>query len=239
MKSLRTIVPGALAAAAALALIGAGPAQAEVRTGWIGPTPAVNGTLYLHTSTIDNGGVPIASTRIYTAFGAVVSPGIMGSKARLFREGALCSATDYRFNAFITNSQNASTQRDCGAGFYNSHGFVGVYNQTNNAVSEYVTFPTDPLQYPAPSASARQSQTAPEVGESGVNAKGESYGDGLNAQTDAELPDLVSAIGTDLQPGFIRATDLAVAPSVDAPATRTVPLLSVDGETIGEFRIGG
>lgn len=80
---------------------------------------------------------------------------------------------------------------------------------------------------------------APEVGESGVNANGESYGDGLNVQSDAELPDLVSAIGTDLQPGFIRASDLAVEPSIDAPATRTVPLLSVDGDTIGEFQIGG
>ncbi len=126
MTSLRKIIPGAIAAAAVLALVGASPAQAEVRTGWIGPTPPVNGTIFLHTSTIDNGGVPIASSRIYTSFANVVSPGIMGAKARLFREGALCSATDYRFNALISNSQVASTQRDCGAGFYNSHGFVAV-----------------------------------------------------------------------------------------------------------------
>nr|WP_218680872.1 hypothetical protein [Rhodococcus qingshengii] len=236
MTSLRKIIPGAIAAAAVLALVGASPAQAEVRTGWIGPTPPVNGTIFLHTSTIDNGGVPIASTRIYTSFANVVSPGIMGAKARLFREGALCSATDYRFNALISNSQVASTQRDCGAGFYNSHGFVAVLNQSNGAINEYVTFPTDPLQFPAPSALQRQ--PAPTAGESGVNARGESYGDALNVQSDAELPDLVSAIGSDLQAGFVRASDLTAQPSTDTATTRIVPLLSREGETIGQFQIG-
>ncbi|MBY6676256.1 hypothetical protein HQ308_16030 [Rhodococcus sp. BP-241] len=224
-------------AVAAVALLGSGVAQAETRTGWIGPTPPVNGTVYLHTSTIDNGGIPTASTRIYTSFGSSVAPGTMGAKARLFREGALCSATDYRFNAFITNAQNAATTRDCGAGFYNSHGFVAVLNPTNGALSETVTFPTDPLQYP-PAASARQQNSAPE-GESGVNGDGVSYGEALGVQDDADLPELISAIGTDGQAGYIRSSDLTAGAADPAaePAVRTVPLLTRDGEAIGTFEI--
>lgn len=97
-------------------MVGASPAQTEVRTGWIGPAPPVKGTIFLRTSTVDNGGVPIASTRIYTLVRQRGLPRHHGSKG-----GALCSATDYRFNALISNSQVASTQRGCGAGFYNSH----------------------------------------------------------------------------------------------------------------------
>ena len=56
----------ALCAATGLAVTTASPAAAEVRTGWIGATPPIGGIVYLHTSTIDNGGVPKASSRIYT-----------------------------------------------------------------------------------------------------------------------------------------------------------------------------
>ena len=236
LTSIRKSLPTVFAATAAIALLGAGPAQAEVRTGWIGPTPPINGTIYLHTSTIDNGGIPTASSRIYTSLGNTVPQGTMGSKARLFREGALCSATDYRFNAFITNSQNASTTRDCGAGFYNSHGFVAVLNPSNGAINEYVTFPTDPLQYTT--GTTLQRQGAVPAGETGVNSKGESYGDAVNVQSDAELPNLVSAIGSDLQSGYIRSSDLTAAPLSGAePSARSIPLVNREGEKIGTFEI--
>lgn len=235
MPSPRTTLTTAAAAAAIVTLLGTAPANAEVRTGWIGGTPPIDGTVYLHTSTIDNGGVPTASSRIYTSFGNVVNPGTMGAKARLFREGALCSATDYRFNAFITNSQNTATTRDCGAGWYNSHGFVAVMG-ANGTINEYVTFPTDPLQYPAGTA-------APAAGpadKSGVNSRGQTYGEAVNIHNDNDLPDLVAAIGTDMQQGYIRASDLRSAPAAGAaaPASRVVPLLSREGEQIGTFEIG-
>uniref|UniRef100_UPI003F494CD2 hypothetical protein n=1 Tax=Nocardia suismassiliense TaxID=2077092 RepID=UPI003F494CD2 len=236
MPSTRKILTTAATAAVVVTLLGTTPANAEVRTGWIGTTPPIDGTIYLHTSTIDNGGVPAASSRIYTSFGNVVNPGTMGAKARLFREGALCSATDYRFNAFLTNSQNTARTRDCGAGWYNSHGFVAVLG-SDGTINEYVTFPTDPLQYPA-SAPAAPAPAA--AGESGVNSRGQTYGEAVNIDNDNELPDLVAAIGTDLQQGYVRASDLRAdtAARADARGRRVVPLLSVEGEQIGTFEIG-
>ncbi|MFJ2667719.1 hypothetical protein ACIO14_25590 [Nocardia fluminea] len=237
MLSTRKSLTTAAAAGAVIALLGAAPAHAEVRTGWIGGSPPIDGTVYLHTSTIDNGGVPIGSSRIYTSFGNVVNPGTMGAKARLFREGALCSATDYRFNAFLTNSQNTATTRDCGAGWYNSHGFVAVLG-SNGAINEYVTFPTDPLQYPP--GTAAEPSAAAFADESGANSRGQTYGGAAEINNDSELPDLVAAFGSNLQQGYVKASDLRADPSnaEQSPSIRVVPLMSREGEEIGKFEIG-
>ena len=157
--------------------------------------------------------------------------GVIGSKARLFREGALCSATDYQFNLFNTSSQTATSTRDCGPGFYNSHGFVAVWPSGGN-MSEYVTFPSDPLQYPAPAALAAPRADGDAARAQGTNPDGESYGTGEAAQADAELPDLVSAIGTDGELGYVRSDDLvgSVVDAAATPAPRTIPLLSQTGD---------
>jgi hypothetical protein len=168
-----------------------------------------------------------------------VPQGVIGSKARLFREGALCSATDYQFNLFNTSSQTATSTRDCGPGFYNSHGFVAVWPSGGN-MSEYVTFPSDPLQYPAPAALAAPRADGDAARAQGTNPDGESYGTGEAAQADAELPDLVSAIGTDGELGYVRSDDLvgSVVDAAATPAPRTIPLLSQTGDPIGSFQIG-
>ncbi|MDR6910953.1 hypothetical protein J2W54_002906 [Rhodococcus fascians] len=233
-STLRVAVLSATLAAGIAVALPSG-ASAEVRTGWIGPTPPVGGIVYLHTSTIDNGGVPKASTRIYTSFGQTVVQGTIGSKARLFREGALCSATDYQFNAFLSSSQNATVQRDCGPGFYNSHGFVATF-PPGGSLTEYVTFPSDPLQY-AP-ASARSAAPAAQT-ESGVNTSGQTYGSALNAESDADLPELVSAVGTNGVDGYIRSSDLT-DPTPDDAGSRSVPVYDISGETVvDQFAIEG
>ena len=220
----------ALCAATGLAVTTTSPAAAEVRTGWIGATPPIGGIVYLHTSTIDNGGVPKASSRIYTSFGQTVPQGTIGAKARLFREGALCGATDYQFNLFISNQQNAAVTKDCGPGFYNSHGFVAVY-PAGGTMSEYVTFPSDPLQYPATGvAAAAAVDTTP-----GVNGSGQRYGSAADITDDANLPDLVLAIGRNGETGYIAATDLRT-PQPDpnaAVVAREVELLDREGKPTG------
>lgn len=220
-----------MAAVVATGLAFASPASAEVRTGWIGSTPPVGGQLYLHTSTIDNAGVPKASTRIYTAFGGTVAQGTMAAKARLFQEGALCAATDYQFNLFFTNSQNVTVQKDCGPGFYNSHGFVGV-QPPGAAFGEYITFPSDPLQYPPAAAAARQAPPA-----SGTNADGLTYGSAADITDESQLPDLVSAIGANGETGYIAGDELSTDEA--QTSSRSVPLVAEDGKTVvGEFVIG-
>lgn len=195
--------------AAAIAIAGLGQlsvpaASAETSTGWIGGTPPVNGTVYLHSSTINNVPRPLASSIVYTSFGTQAPAGTMGAMARLFREGALCSATDYLYNAAPNSSQNVATSRDCGAGWYNSHGFVAVWNGTS--YSQYVTFPSSALQYPAPAAAPLTAPDAPSVDiPSGTNSEGQSFGSGAEVTNDADLPDLVSAIGVNGIEGYVRS----------------------------------
>ncbi|WP_328811714.1 hypothetical protein [Rhodococcus sp. NBC_00294] len=224
------------AAMAALTVAGAPAASADTRTGWVGSTGPVNGQLYLHTSTISN--TPLfADTRIYTAFGGTVPSAFIGVRSRLFSSGALCVIKPYKYNSSPASSVNDPTTGDCGPGFYNSHGFVRAFNGTT--YQEFVTFPSDPLEFTAPAAR-------------GTNEQGESYGSGEDAKVDAELPDLVLAYGTDGQLGYVRAADIA-EPQLDksqiealdevngsfVQETRVVPLLASDGATtLGEFRIG-
>lgn len=229
IKTRRTM-SGLAATATALAVIAlsGGPASAEVKTGWIGGTPPVNNVVYLHTSTIDNAAVPKASTRIYTSFGNTVPQGTMGSKARLFREGALCGATDYLFNPFITNSQNAAVTKDCGPGFYNSNGFVAV--KTTTGLQEYVTFPSDPLPYPpSTAASASRSTTSTASGTS----QGKTYGSAAKSKSDSALPDLVAAIASNGKVGYIPAAELKSDATANGP--RSVTVTSLTGERVGTF----
>lgn len=215
----------ACAGLAAVAFGAPGVASAEVKTGWIGSTGPVNGGLYLHTSTIDNAAVPKASTRIYTAFGGTVAQGTMGSKARLFREGALCGATDYQFNAFFTNSQNAQVTKDCGPGWYNSHGYVAVFTPTGT--QEFVTFPSDPLEYAGPAAA-----TSGDARAAGT-VSGKTYGSAETAGSSESLPDLVSAIATNGTLGYVESDELTSDRRAAGP--RTVPVRSLDGQEVGTF----
>lgn len=77
----------------------------------------------------------------------------------------------------------------------------------------------------------------------GVNERGQTYG----VQNDSGTPDLVAAMATDGEQGYVLATDLngpqPADPSEAAtfrPAPRTIPVYKSDGVTqIGVFEIGG
>lgn len=226
----------AFGAAIGIALTSA-PANAATVNSWIGPWTA-DGINYLHYSTISN--TPLwASSRIYTVNGNEVPPGYLGVRARLFKSGALCEATVYRYNTTQTPSFNTATTQACGNGSYNSHGFVAAWVGADGGYSEVFTFPTNPLNYTAPAARSVPSEVKVE---SGVNSRGQTYGRG---DTRAESPDLVAAIATNGRVGYIKSEALnEKKPSSPAEAVRqsqsgnapTVPVYDKDGTSvIGQF----
>lgn len=245
MKTTRivkhAVAASAMAGAVVMALPGA--AQADTLSGWIGTTfPPVNGVTYLHQSTIINAPSLIAQSKIYTVTGQDVAPGDIGVRARLFKSGALCEAVDYRYNIDPAPELTYGTTAQCGTGWYNSHGYVAAWDGVST-YKQFVTFPTDPLYYTAPAARSARA-AAPETieVESGTNEKGQTYGSGEGVEIESDLPELVAAIGTNGEIGYVARADLgAVAAdptaAVQEVATpRTVPLYDKDGSTmVGEF----
>lgn len=116
--------------------------------------------------------------------------------------------------------------KDCGPGWYNSHGFVAVFTPTG--VQEFVTFPSDPLEY-APPAPAATSGDARESGTVG----GKTYGSAETADSSDSLPDLVSAIATNGTLGYVESDELISDRPANGP--RTVPVRTLDGEEVGTF----
>lgn len=203
----------ACVAVAATATAIAPVADAATKDGWIGPTPIINGNSYLHYSTISN--TPLfANTRIYTSFGYAVPAYTMGVRSRLFKSGALCVINPVKYNATATGSLTDPTSGDCGPGWYNSHGFVLVDDGTN--YQEFVTFPTDPLKW-------GESGAAPAVDTKiKRNENGQTYGSAAEITDDSQLPDLVSAIGTNGRSGYIKSADIPKTPKTKAQA-RALP----------------
>ncbi|PVY27803.1 hypothetical protein [Williamsia muralis] len=243
MKKMARLIRCASASAAAVSIaliVGMGDASAATKVGWVGPTPPGEGNqLYLTTSTISNAPLQ-ASSRIYTAFGNSVPGGYMGVQARLFKSGVLCQITGWVYNPLSTNTLTTNTNGNCGSGSYNSHGFVQYW--TGAEYGQFLTFPTDPLDFSAPAL--RSAGTVPQT-EITTNSKGQSLGSAENARTEDEQPDLIAAYGTQGETGYLKKTDLitkavspaeAVAHSDSAP--RTVPLYAADGTTtVGSFTI--
>ncbi len=230
MRAFAKGLLGVVAAAAVLPL-SLGSASAATSTGWIGATPPnASGQTFLTTSTINNAPLS-ASTRMYTPFGNSVPSGQMGVRARLFKSGALCQITAYNFNTAPASQLVNSTSGDCGDGFYNSHGFVRYWNGSDYA--EFLTFPTDPLVYPATPARS-------------FTDNGESRGSAENIKREEDLPDLIEAIGVNDKTGFIKKSDLLAdvpenpeqAAAAADPAPRTITLYAADGVTaVDTFRI--
>jgi hypothetical protein len=245
-------------AVVAVAFAGAGTASADQLTGWVAPAGSSSGYTFLSTSTIINAPQITAESKIYTVDGRTVPPAYMGVRARLFKSGALCEVVDYKYNAKAAPSLTVGTPGPgCGSGSYNSHGFVSVFN-AETGYKTAVTFPSSPLDYAAPAARSTQStQAAPESLDqsSGVNDSGQTFGAGADADTDAELPDLVLAIGDDGTVGYVASSNLTASPAtpeevlqlpidssgaepVHSEPSRTVPLFDKDGVTsIGQFTI--
>lgn len=219
--------------ASALMLAGAGAASAQSQTGWVGPTPAKGGVIYLHSSTITDTPGLAASTALYPSFGQSVPSFRMGVQSRLFKSGVLCQITPWQYNPSSTARLENKTSGDCGTGSYNSHGFVQVSDGVT--WSNYVTFPTNPIDFTAPAA-ARSSQPAELETDltTATNDNGETFGSAADAESPDAVPDLIASYGNDGTFGYVKADDvLAVENSASS-----VPLYTSDGITVlGSFDV--
>lgn len=238
-------VGSATVALTVVALMGAsGTASAASVTGWIGPAGT---TGFLHTSTIINSPELTAESKVYHSFGQSTAAGTIGVRPRLFKSGALCEAIDYQYNWYADTEMTAGTTKTCGSGSYNSHGFVAVWNASNNSFGEYVTFPSNPLNWTDPNtAQARSATISKEDQTSGVNAQGQKYGSAATASAEEQADlDLILAIGKDGDVGYVKGSELN-KPAAQNPdtsksdqAARDIALWNKEGtEKIGAFTVG-
>lgn len=245
MRALALTAAAAACAVATVASVAAGPAEAAVVSGWTGPAGS---TGYLHNSTIINAPALTAESKIWQVVGSSAAAGTIGARARLFKSGALCEAVDYEYNPYSATEWAVRTTNTCGTGSYNSHGFVAVWNASTNTYGEYLTFPSNPLNWTAPAARNAQAtaQITDAQRQSGVNSRGQRYGSADTGDNKESQLDLVLAIGTNNKVGYVRATQLdeqktpsnpAEAARQNSPA-RSIPLLDKDGTTqIGTFTV--
>jgi|GEM_PF-803787 len=228
-----------IAASSALILAAPGPANAASQVGWTGPA----GLSYLSNSTIINSPNLVAESKIWQTFGAETGPGNIGVRPRLFKSGVLCEARDFVYNSNPATQLVVGTSATCGSGSYNSHGFVNVWNATNFTFDQYVTFPSNPLNWTDPTA---RSSVTPPIQSAGTNARGESFGTAEGVNDETEIPDLVQAYATNGSIGFIRSDDLqgpeAQTPSealAQGQSPRTVNVYDSEGSNVvGQFTFG-
>lgn len=249
MSIIRRITTSTMTAAIAISSVGlfaAGSADAATVSGWTGPAGS---TGYLHNSTIINSPNLTAESKIWQVVGSSIGAGKIGARARLFKSGALCEAVDYEYNFYSATEWAVRTTNTCGSGSYNSHGFVAVWNEATSTYGEYLTFPSNPLSWKAPSTATSRSVAPPTVSESdratGVNTRGQRFGSADTDGTKGEDLDLVLAIATNAKVGYVKSSDLErPLPKTPAAAVksnggqRTIPVFAKDGtSTIGQFTV--
>lgn len=210
------------------------PASAASKTGWTGPTTPIDGRLYMHNSTITDSPALSVSTRIWSMTGSEAPQGTMGVRARLFKSGVLCEAIDYQYNPWPATEMSFGTSRNCGDGWYNSHGFVSVWNDTKQTYVNLPTFQTDPI-WVASGARLTRTFAAQQKPASADRVKVEDAPAGFTP-----------AFGDNGTQGFVRDTDLETtlpenpshATDESAPGDRIIPLFASDGaEVVGTFTI--
>lgn len=213
-----------------------GTASAEEQIGWTGPTPASNGVIYLHNSSINNndGGLH-AKTRMWTSFGNTVEPFFMGVRARLFKSGVMCEVVNYVYNTGRASSVETQSNTHCGSGSYNSHGFVKAFD--GSVFNEYVTFPSNPIDFTAPAEPAArtfaitESEQQEDVAAT-FTVNGETYGPASQEEGVAD-PDNVAVYADSGAFGYVDANAVNSAESAT-----TLPVYDRDGVTeIGGFTI--
>lgn len=221
----RRIAAASAASLSALALgVGlAGPANADTVAGWVGGTPPINGTVYLHQSSITNAPTLHADSTVYTSFGTLVAPQTLGVQPRLFKSGALCALGGWTYNIQPTATFSGTIAGDCGTGSYNSNGFVRV--RDGNAFDEYVTFPTNAVNWTSPATTPAARAAVAANPAAGTNAAGQTYGSASTAKTPAAVPDLVLTIASNGKVGYTRKTDL------DKPHSSTITVYANNGTT--------
>lgn len=192
-----------------------------------------------------NGSRYRAATWVET-MGGNVAAGYMGANGRLFNSsgnllketGMIYNTTDYYFQVAVMNSGVYS-----GNGAY-SQGKVRLYNG-DHFVSDTL-YETETIGASGAPAALLTDQLSD--GEYPVNSSGKTYGSAALADIVGYEPDLISAIGTKGQEGYVKREDMqepdintpedALAYMQTRPETYMIPLYNIQGEVIGEFEIG-
>ena len=158
-----------------------------------------------------------------------VGAGEIGGIARLYNSsGSLVLGTGARYNTSATSEFWVETSVYNKGGVYYSQGILYQWDGGSNSSHSLSK---------TPNMNARSAEVEYEIKE---NENGETYGSALGQEKD---PDLIAAIGTNGEEGYVKASD--ITPPADMSLEEalaytseavTVPLYMSDGETeIGEF----
>ncbi len=213
-------------------------AYADTSSSWQYAT--VNGYSYKYRSSVWNryfisGNTIEAVAEVKTSNDKNAPAGYMGAQARLYTSsGTLKYASSTVYNDVAVINIYAYSPRTTSSGYFYSQTKASFYNGNG-----YTTYTANK----SPNASVPKA-----LGTKGykTNKNGETYGSGLLSASIGEDPDLISAIGTDSQEGYVRSEDLspvpdsledAISDSQKAFHTQTIPLYNLSGEVIGEFSL--
>ena len=183
-----------------------------------------------------------AATWVETMNGGNVAAGNMGANGRLYSaSGTLLKDTGMMYNtsSYYFQVASLSSAISSPSGAY-SWGEVDLYNGDH--------FISDTLYKTEIVGAARALAYQLDDGNYPVSDKGKTYGSALLSEIVGYEPELISAVGTDGQAGYVKYEDVkkpdienpseAVAYMQARPETYTVPLYNLQEEVIGEFEIG-
>ncbi|MFD6781124.1 ATP-dependent Lon protease [Streptomyces diastaticus] len=199
----------------AAGLLGAFTPQAAAAAyspwGYYGP---VKGYKYKNRAYISDSSRLYASTTAARNGSGNVPAGYLGALARLYKGSKLCASNGYSYTSGRANSFSVPTLgKGCGAGTYHSYGVTKAYN--GNGYNAVYTLKSPSLSHrslaPATPGRGAAEPAWPR------NAKGETYGSGLDARTPDGGPDLIEAYTTDGKAGFVRRAELEDEPAPASP----------------------
>lgn len=196
-------------------------------------TPRINGYTYdifsaLHTASdhVYSEGVVYASS--------VVPAGYIGINNRILEGTTVRSSSGMVYNTTSLSNHRAPIIKYYGSGRLNAKCAVDIRN--GSGYERFFSYPTAEVD-----RSFRMSESYK------INENGETYGSIANVQCTDEEPDLIYAVGTNEEYGYVKNEDLnktfdtpeeAVDWTLSHTEPYTIPLYDSDGETqIGEFLI--
>ncbi|MFC7471416.1 hypothetical protein ACFQVA_33725 [Actinomadura keratinilytica] len=178
-------------------------ADAHSPWGYYGP---VKGIKYKNRATIADSSRLYASTTAAKNGSGNVPSGYLGALARLYKGNTLCASNGYSYTSGPANSLSVPTLgKGCGKGTYHSYGVTKAY--TGNGYKAVYTFKSPSVSHRSLAAGA----AAPGGGAAPAwpkNAKGETYGSGLEATSPRNAPDLIRAYTTEGKIGYVKRAEL-------------------------------
>lgn len=222
-------------------------AYADTSSGWT--TKIVNGRSYKYNSETWNrysgsNATLEAVANVKTSNGKNASSGYMGAQARLYTSnGTLHRSSSFVYNSSPAVNVIAYSSRTKSSGYFYAQSKIRLYNGDG-----YNTYTAKKSPNGTVSRARSSEVSATDDFTYSVNEFNETYGSGLMADIAGEEPDLISAIGTNGEQGYVRSEDLmpechsiedAMEASELAYSNQYIPLYNLNDEVIGEFELTG